>query len=1236
MKTRMMDWTAIVAAVVAVGLALTSPSRGQVVRDGSLGSAPGGALTGPHFTIGAESGQLVCTPDNTSCNLFHSFSEFNIHAGQSATFTGPGNVANVLARVTGGSGSMIDGRLATAGMPNANFFLINPNGVVFGPGAQLDVAGSFVVTTANELQLADGGQLATTTDPNNSVLTTAAPNAFGFLPTDGQSPVSVEMSQSDLTMDDGRTMTIISGNIAISGAAVTTPGGKVNLVSVASGGTVGLDAGDDESPVDVESFEELGSVQIQGESQISIDGDGGGRITIRAAQFEMTGSSMTAVNQGGVGGGEIDVQVTGELAIDDAGLIETETSGSAAGPDIRLTATSVRLEGGSEVNVFSTSEESTGRGGSLRVEAGEVFIGSSSSIASATQAAGTGGEIQVIGHNVRIDGTDQINDDDFTGIQSVTLGDNDDAAAGGAIWITADSLDVLHDGQIESRTRGSGLGGEVHLNADTILFDGSEQRSQTGVFSITSAEDHGGRGGDILVTADTVDLISGSFLATVAEGSGRGGDLRIESTDRIVIDGDNELTALAAQTFLADGGGPGGEIVIQTGDLQLLNRGQILSITIGSGPTGAISITADQVLMDRQGADVFTGISAQSRSGVPTGDAGDVRFDVGRIEILNGAEVSSSTVGSADGGNVTVNAGRVVLDGRGAGFFTGVTAETQSPFDGGDAGDIVINAFDLEIRDGAEVSTATQGSGPGGVLEVNASRIVIDAQQNTVVDTGLFSQTGAETNGGPAGDINVFADQLEILNGGSISAATFGSGQGATVTIETHDLFISGMGAFETVSSINSGTFNRQEERTDLTLNLDITHTSVVDLLAGLVSPSGTFRLLMSNVGAVGGKNFSGTVFDDRAPIRIGSGTAPFTGSFRPQEAFSPLIGEPVSGAWALLILDSVPPTDNGTLDAWSLTINGQSFVADDIGQVLDGSSVVRSDLVVDAGPDAVVGTVPVTLEAVGSGGDVIIHASGTVHVSDRAAISAASTSPGTGGNVTVNADQLFVEAQGRIEASSTGSGDSGEVTIVVESEVVLNDQGRISAAANTANAADVLITAGTTLEVFDSTISAAAGVDGGNIKLTAPERVQLVDSTLTGRAGLSGVGDGGQIEIDPRFVILQDSVIDGQSAGLPVEVIVDPDAIFLNSNSVILTDAASLPPELDLAGSLVALPEFLLDTQARLEAPCAVQFGNDASVFIVEPSDVVPIEPGGWLPSLRPVERNVAPVHGQQSQEAP
>src|SRR5262245_42366582 len=185
-------------------------AHAQITLDGSLGSS--GALAGPNFIIPATVGQT------RNGNLFHSFGLFNIQQGESATFTGPNTINNIVGRVTGGQHSLINGRLAST-IDGANIFLINPAGILFGPFVQLDVKGSFHISTADHLKVADGAKFHADLS-KQSTLTTAAVSAFGFL---NQNPagITIDQSQDNPTIPlsarievlPGKTISLISGDI---------------------------------------------------------------------------------------------------------------------------------------------------------------------------------------------------------------------------------------------------------------------------------------------------------------------------------------------------------------------------------------------------------------------------------------------------------------------------------------------------------------------------------------------------------------------------------------------------------------------------------------------------------------------------------------------------------------------------------------------------------------------------------------------------------------------------------------------------------------------------------------------------------------------------------------------------------------------------------------------------------------------------------------------------------------
>src|SRR3954462_10286899 len=180
----------LLAALLAAG-----PVRAQIITDGSVG--PQVSLSGSQVDIGADLGT------RSGNNLFHSFERFGIATGQTTTFTGPGDIRNVISRVTGGEISNIDGTLASR-VGQADLYFLNPAGVMFGPNARLDVPGSFHVSTAHELRFADGVSFSAL-DKSGSGLTVATPEAFGFL---DRPPGRISVDQGRLQLRPGKTLSL--------------------------------------------------------------------------------------------------------------------------------------------------------------------------------------------------------------------------------------------------------------------------------------------------------------------------------------------------------------------------------------------------------------------------------------------------------------------------------------------------------------------------------------------------------------------------------------------------------------------------------------------------------------------------------------------------------------------------------------------------------------------------------------------------------------------------------------------------------------------------------------------------------------------------------------------------------------------------------------------------------------------------------------------------------------------
>jgi filamentous hemagglutinin family protein len=170
--------------IVIINMLYYNLASAEIVLNGS-------ALDGPNFVIEANMGQQY------GGNLFHSFDQFDIQLNERATFSGPNSVTNIISRVTGGKSSTINGVLEST-IPDADFYLINPAGIIFGEGAELNVQGSFYASTADYLRLGFNGKF-NATHPQDSVLTVAPPSDFGFL---GSNRAPIIFENSTLSVPD--------------------------------------------------------------------------------------------------------------------------------------------------------------------------------------------------------------------------------------------------------------------------------------------------------------------------------------------------------------------------------------------------------------------------------------------------------------------------------------------------------------------------------------------------------------------------------------------------------------------------------------------------------------------------------------------------------------------------------------------------------------------------------------------------------------------------------------------------------------------------------------------------------------------------------------------------------------------------------------------------------------------------------------------------------------------------
>jgi filamentous hemagglutinin family protein len=760
-------------------VALNPATRAEVVVDGTMGEV--GPLAGPDYTIPATAGTQV------GGNLFHSFTTFNLLSGESATFSGPTTVATVIARVTGGDPSQVNGPLGCT-IPGADLYLLNPAGILFGPQAKLDLSGSFYASTATSLALGETGRVDTV-HPEQDLLTMAPPQAFGFV---GQGPGGISVDNSQLAVGPGEGITLVGGPMdLVNGTAdqplLQAPGGAVNLVAVAGTGEVELVAG----RVNTDAVGQLGELTIVATvdhdvtdvAAVDVGSDlgAGGEITIRGGRFLLSGASLESVHSGPGQGGGIDIEARQALSLADGATIATQTMAQGDGGAIRIITPELTVDSGASVNTATWSQAAGGgQGGAIRIETGQLLVTGAASkdnqlvpstIASQTHGSGAAGEVTIDAHAVAV--TDE-------GVISSTT---DGQGPGGHIEISADTMVVMDHGWLAADSHGPGAAGPLTINAGelAVLFGGR----------ITSDAYATGKAGMMSLTAERIrvmgflegdDEVWYSAISSDALGPGDGGEIQLAAKE-ILVDQGGVIGSMSRNP----GSGAGGQIGITTDQLIVRRFAEINASSFGTGAAGDIHIDADSVVVKEvgtiasyangagaggdieirtaslgvEGGIVVNGntlASTVDTSAHGAGQAGAITIDAGVVTLGNQGTITSLTTGSGQGGDIGITTNSLALSGGGM--------INASAYGSGSAGDITVKAATISLTDKALILSMTAGTGDGGIIHLQAADSLL------LHDAALTSASTASASGaGRAGNIRVEAGHLLAMEGGVI--ATF-------------------------------------------------------------------------------------------------------------------------------------------------------------------------------------------------------------------------------------------------------------------------------------------------------------------------------------------------------------------------------------------------------------------------------------------------------------------------------
>ncbi len=1045
----------------------------------------------PDHTLGAETSivtpnaQGLPTEEITGgavrgANNFHSFQEFNVSAGRSAYFKSPlPSIQNILARVTGNNLSEIFGTLGTIG-DATNLFLINPNGIIFGPNAVLNVTGSFVGTTAHAVEFGNFGNFSADAPVAPSPILTINPDALLFnqisaaaitnrsIAPAGLNPIGDLVT--GLRVPDGRSLLLVGGNVNLDGGSLRAYEGRIELAGLASTVRVPLNVAGNTLRLNVPDQVQKADVSLTNGAEVNVRGANGGSIAINAQNVNLAGESkLRAGIESGLGtpdsrAGDIEINATGSTTLSDGSFISNVVQPEAFGKggNINITTGSLTLRNNAVLNASTYGQGDSGR----------VFVQASSAISVANSgifsdleanAVGNSGGIFITADSLSLTGA-QLESSTFgqgdsvrvfvqasraVSVDNSKIFSNLGASAvgnSGGIFITAESLSLTNGAQLQSGTFGAnasepggrGNAGGVNINvADRVTLGGANQNGfPSGIFNNTEAGSVG-NGGDINIKAKSLSLTDGAVLNASTSGLGNGGNIIINASDRVNFDGKGDNFRSANTSVQPGAVGKAGDIRVTTGTFSLTNGAFLTSSTLGKGDAGNITIDArNQVSFDG-------GSSAQSyvfASGV--GKGGDIRVTTGSLSLTNGARLVTNVSGQGEAGNITIDARDTVnLDGRVGNAITGVQSSLLTGGEG-KGGNVHLTTGSLLVTNGALIYATTDGQGSAGNITLNA--------RDTITFEDSSADTGIGSNGvGSGGDISVNTRALFLKNGGLLSANSFGSGNAGSITIDARDT-----AAFDGVGS------------------------------NGLESSANT----------IAGENSNG------GDIRITTGTLSLT--------------------------------NGGTLfsfakgNAGNITIDARNTVSFDGVGSNERSSGASSSL----------------LEGKGKGGDIRVT-TGSLSVTNGAILSASTSGQGSGGNITIDArDRVKFDGVGSnlnssgaySTVNSGGVGDAGNINVTTGS-LSLNNGAQISAGTYglgkagdiTINARDAITLNGTgsngRFSGLFSTVGSTGMGKGGNIRvttgsLTVSDGAQLSASTF-------GHGSGGNITIDARDSIRFDGV---------------------------------------------------------------------------------------------------------------
>ncbi len=639
---------------------LTLPINSLVTTQGNTQIITGGTRAGP--------------------NLFHSFTQFSLPTNNTIFFNNAIDIQNIITRVTGSSVSQIDGLIKTN--HTANLFLINPHGIIFGANTQLKIGGSFLASTASSIKFSD----ETTFNANNpnqlSLLTVNLPIGLQF----GSNPAPITVqgagnqlkfsSTSELIDQTNRpvglqvpfaqTLALVGGDISLVGGNLTAIAGRIELGSVGAGSYVNLTSTNPGWKLDYSGVQNWQNISLNSASSLNVSGMGAGNVQIQAKNLSLTDSSVIiADTTGNYPGGNLTVNVTDTIAI--AGIASQTNLPSGFFSDV--------------------DPKATGNGANIVIKTGNLNLQEGGRMTANTFGIGNSGSCIIQASNINIIGNIE-NSSNATGL----FADSKSGSSGNAgdLTINTTNLNIINGGRIGASTSDIGDGGNINIIAtDTVNLEGISPDGQLRSNLFTANTGGKGKAGNLTIQTPDLTVKNGAIISAGTSGAGDGGDLTLLVSDTLKVIGTSTDGKTNSTIFTGNQGGSGnaGNLMINTPNLTIADKGILNAGTLGSGTGGNLDIVAGN-LIAQNGA----------------------KINVSNLDINN---LLSAGTGAA--GNLKIQANFVSLD---QSLFAAITAE-------GIKGNITINSPNIQLRHDSIVSASAGGKATGGNVTLDADNIVL-------------------------------------------------------------------------------------------------------------------------------------------------------------------------------------------------------------------------------------------------------------------------------------------------------------------------------------------------------------------------------------------------------------------------------------------------------------------------------------------------------------------------------